>query len=117
MLKIPDLSEYLSLRRILVCGPTNLSALLSTLQTGFKVSAIERRSQELWQLLAVFKHEFGKFTDVLEKTQKKLQEAQDTIETAAGRTRAIAKKLKNVDLGVPGDNLLDFPDDPPESGR
>ncbi len=117
VLKIPDLSEYLSLRRILVCGPTNLSALLSTLQTGFKVSAIERRSQELWQLLAVFKHEFGKFTDVLEKTQKKLQEAQDTIETAADRTRAIAKKLKNVDLGVPGDNLLDFPDDPPESGR
>ena len=80
VLKIPDLSEYLSLRRILVCGPTNLSALLSTLQTGFKVSAIERRSQELWQLLAVFKHEFGKFTDVLEKTQKKLQEAQDTID-------------------------------------
>ena len=117
VLKIPDLSEYLSLRRILVCGPTNLSALLSTLQTGFKVSAIERRSQELWQLLAVFKHEFGKFTDVLEKTQKKLQEAQDTIETAAGRTRAIAKKLKNVDLGIPNDNLLsEFPDETPPAG-
>ena len=114
VLKIPDLSEYLSLRRILVCGPTNLSALLSTLQTGFKVSAIERRSQELWQLLAVFKHEFGKFTDVLEKTQKKLQEAQDTIENAAGRTRIIAKKLKDVDLGSSGGGLLsDFPDDPP----
>ncbi len=118
VLKIPDLSEYLSLRRILVCGPTNLSALLSTLQTGFKVSVIERRSQELWQLLAVFKHEFGKFTDILDKTQKKLQEAQDTIETAAGRTRAIAKKLKNVDLGVAGGDLLaDFPDDSPPSDR
>lgn len=116
VLKLPDLSEYLSLRRILVCGPTNLSALLSTLQTGFKVSAIEQRSQELWQLLAVFKHEFGKFTEVLEKTQKKLQEAQDTIETATGRTRAIAKKLKNVDLGVQ-EGLLDFPDEPPENGR
>lgn len=102
VLKIPDLNEYLALRRVLVCGPTNLSALLSTLQTGFKVSAIERRSQELWQLLAVFRHEFGKFTDVLEKTQKKLQEAQDSIETAAGRTRIIAKKLKNVDLGDGG---------------
>lgn len=119
VLKIPDLSEYLSLRRILVCGPTNLSALLSTLQTGFKVSAIERRSQELWQLLAVFKHEFGKFTDVLEKTQKKLQEAQDTIENAAGRTRIIAKKLKDVDLGSSGGGLLsDFPDDtPPADGK
>ena len=109
ILKIPGLSEYLSLRRILVCGPTNLAALLSTLQTGFKVSAIEKRSQELWQLLAAFKYEFGKFTEVLDKTQKKLQEAQDTIETAAGRTRIIAKKLRSVDLGLPGDA------DPPES--
>ena len=110
VLKIPDLSEYLSLRRIVICGPTNLSALLSTLQTGFKVAAIEKRSQEIWQLLAVFKHEFTKFSDVLDKTQKKLQEAQDSIETAAGRTRAIAKKLKNVDMGVTED-LLPPPDE------
>lgn len=102
VLKIPGVGEYLSMKRILVCGPTNLAALLSTLQTGFKVSAIEKRSQELWQLLAAFKHEFGKFTEVLDKTQKKLQEAQDTIETAAGRTRIIAKKLRSVDLGLPG---------------
>lgn len=100
VLKIPELTDYLNLRRIVVCGPTNLSALLSTLQTGFKVAAIEKRSQEIWQLLAVFKHEFTKFSDVLDKTQKKLQEAQDSIETAAGRTRAIAKKLKSVDMGV-----------------
>lgn len=104
-LKIPELSDYLALRRILICGPTNLSALLSTLQTGFKVSAIEKRSQEIWQLLSIFKHEFSKFSDVLDKTQKKLQEAQDSIETAAGRTRAIAKKLKNVDMGIT-DGLL-----------
>lgn len=104
-LKIPELSDYLSLRRIVVCGPTNLSALLSTLQTGFKVAAIEKRSQEIWQLLSVFKHEFAKFSDVLDKTQKKLQEAQDSIETAAGRTRAIAKKLKNVDMGITDDLL------------
>ena len=106
-LKIPELSDYLALRRILICGPTNLSALLSTLQTGFKVSAIEKRSQEIWQLLSVFKHEFSKFSDVLDKTQKKLQEAQDSIETAAGRTRAIAKKLKNVDMGITDDLLPD----------
>ena len=99
VLNIPKLSDYLAMRKILVCGPTNLSALLSTLQTGFKVAAIEKQSQELWRLLSVFRHEFGKFTDVLEKTQKKLQEAQDSIETAAGRTKIIAKKLKSVDLG------------------
>ena len=111
-LKIPELSDYLALRRILICGPTNLSALLSTLQTGFKVSAIEKRSQEIWQLLSVFKHEFTKFSDVLDKTQKKLQEAQDSIETAAGRTRAIAKKLKNVDMGIT-DDLLSEGNTPP----
>ena len=116
-LKIPDLSDYLALRRILICGPTNLSALLSTLQTGFKVSAIEKRSQEIWQLLSAFKHEFSKFSDVLDKTQKKLQEAQDSIETAAGRTRAIAKKLKNVDMGITdgilsNSNPNDFPNNP-----
>lgn len=99
VLNLPDLCDYLSLKKILVCGPTNLSALLSTLQTGFKVAAIEKQSQELWNLLAVFKHEFGKFTEILDKTQKKLQEAQDTIESAAGRTKIIAKKLKNVDIG------------------
>lgn len=114
VLKIPDLSEYLSMKRIIVCGPTNLSALLSTLQTGFKVSAIEQRSKELWRLLAVFRHEFGKFTDILEKTQKKLQEAQDTIETAAGRTRTIAQKLRSVDLGEPEENPAAFPLRPPD---
>ena len=82
-------------------GPANFAALLSTLQTGFKVSAIEKRSQELWQLLAAFKREFGKFAEILDKTQKKLQEAQDTIESAAGRTKIIAKKLRGVDLGLP----------------
>lgn len=116
VLNLPDLSDYLSLKKILVCGPTNLSALLSTLQTGFKVAAIEKQSQELWNLLAVFKHEFGKFTEILDKTQKKLQEAQDTIESAAGRTKIIAKKLKSVDVGdAKGEFLTDFPDPPPPS--
>lgn len=111
VLKIPGLSDYLASRRILVCGPTNLAALLSTLQTGFKVSAIEKRSQELWQLLAAFKHEFAKFSEILDKTQKKLQEAQDTIETAAGRTRIIAKKLRGVDLGLPDGGEEDGPEE------
>lgn len=111
VLNLPDLNEYLSMRKILLCGPTNLSALLSTLQTGFKMAAIEKQSQELWRLLSVFKREFNKFTDVLEKTQKKLQEAQDTIESAAGRTKIIAKKLKEVDVGA-NSPLLSDPDAP-----
>lgn len=73
-----------------------MGALLSTLQTGFKTLAIEKRSSELWQLLSAFKAEFEKFAVILEKSQKKLQEAQDIIETAGKKTRTISNKLKNV---------------------
>ncbi len=98
--KLPELDGYLRKRRVLACGPTNLSALLSTLQTGFKTVAIEKRSGELWQLLSAFKVQFDKFAAVLEKTGKKLQEAQNTIEEAGRRTRTISNKLRTVaDIG------------------
>lgn len=98
--KLPELDGYLRKRRVLACGPTNLSALLSTLQTGFKTVAIEKRSGELWQLLSAFKVQFDKFTAILEKTGKKLQEAQNTIEEAGKRTRTISNKLRSVaDIG------------------
>ncbi len=98
--KLPELDGYLRKRRVIACGPTNLSALLSTLQTGFKTVAIEKRSEERWQLLSAFKVQFDKFTAVLEKTGKKLQEAQNTIEEAGRRTRTISNKLRTVaDIG------------------
>ena len=94
--KLPELDAYLRKRRVLACGPTNLSALLSTLQTGFKTVAIEKRSGELW----AFKVQFDKFAAILEKTGKKLQEAQNTIEEAGRRTRTISNKLRTVaDIG------------------
>ncbi len=95
-LKMPGLAEYFASRRIMACGPTNLGALLTTLQIGYKTAAIEKRSGELWELLSAFRHEFRNFVQILEKAQKKLQEAQDTIESAAKRTRTIDRKLKNV---------------------
>lgn len=95
-LKMPGLAEYFSSRRILACGPANFGALLTTLQMGYKTAAIEKRSGELWELLSAFRHEFRNFVQILEKAQKKLQEAQDTIETAAKKTRTIDRKLKNV---------------------
>ena len=106
--KLPELDGYLRRRRVLACGPTNLSALLSTLQTGFKTVAIEKRSGELWQLLSAFKVQFDKFTLILEKTGKKLQEAQNTIEEAGRRTRTISNKLRSVaDIGeAEAENLL-----------
>ena len=95
-IKMPGLAEYLAQKRVMACGPSTLGALLTTLQIGYKTAAIEKRSGELWELLAAFKHEFRNFVLILEKTQKMLQEAQDTIESAAKKTRTIERKLKNV---------------------
>lgn len=96
-LKNDDLNAYLHKRRIMACGPTNLGALLNSLQVGFKTVAIENRSRELWQLLAVFRTEFVKFSALLEKTGKKLAEAQESIDMAARKTKNIERKLKNVE--------------------
>ncbi len=82
--------------RVTVTGPTNLLAYLNALQMGFRTLAIEKRSSEVWTLLAAVKTEFGKFGEILEKTQKKLQEASNTIEGAATRSRQIERKLKDV---------------------
>ncbi|MDD4504024.1 MAG: DNA recombination protein RmuC, partial [Clostridiaceae bacterium] len=76
--------------------PTNLIALLNSLQMGFRTLAIEKRSSEVWNLLGAVKTEFSKFGDILDKTQKKLQEASNTIEDAAKKSRNIGRKLKNV---------------------
>ena len=82
--------------RIVVAGPTTLTALLNSLQMGFRTLAIEKRSSEVWNLLGAVKTEFIKFGEILDKTQKKLQEASNTIENAARKSRNISKKLKDV---------------------
>jgi len=82
--------------RVTVVGPTNLSALLSSLQMGFKTLAIEKRSSEVWEILGAVKTEFGKFGDVLEKTKKKLVEATNTIDNAGVRSRSIERQLGKV---------------------
>ena len=82
--------------KIMVCGPTTLTALLNSLQLGFKTLSIEKRSSELWQVLSTFKQEFEKFVQLLLKTQNKLGEANSTIELATKSSRKIAKKLGDV---------------------
>ncbi len=82
--------------RVTVTGPTTLSAFLNSLQMGFRTLAIEKRSSEVWALLGAVKTEFGKFGDILEKTQKKLKEAGNTIESAARKSRNIERKLRKV---------------------
>ena len=82
--------------KVVVCGPTTLTALLNSLQLGFKTLYIEKRSSELWQVLSTFKQEFEKFVTLLLKTQNKLGEANSTIELATKSSRKIAKKLGDV---------------------
>ncbi|MDR2126049.1 MAG: DNA recombination protein RmuC, partial [Prevotellaceae bacterium] len=81
---------------VLVVGPTNLVAFLSSLQMGFRTLAIEKRSSEVWEILGAVKTEFGNFGAILGKTQKKLQEAANVIEKAGTRSRAIERKLRTV---------------------
>jgi len=82
--------------KVVITGPTTLTAVLNSLQMGFRTLAIEKRSSEVWEILGAVKTEFGKFGEVLAKTQKKLQEASNEIENAGRRSRAIERKLKEV---------------------
>ena len=83
--------------QIMVAGPSNLSAFLSSLQMGFRTLAIEKRSSEVWTMLSEIKTEFGKFGEALEKVQKKLTEAHNVIEKAGVRKRAVERKLSRVE--------------------
>jgi len=92
--------------RITLTGPTTLTAILNSLQMGFRTLAIEQRSSEVWQVLGAVKTEFGKFGDVLAKTKKKLEEATRGIDQAEVRTRAIDRKLRGVESLPAGDARL-----------
>lgn len=82
--------------RVVIAGPTTLWSLLSSLQMGFRILAIQKRSSEVWNLLAAVKTEWTKYGDVLEAVQRKLHQASDTIEKAKVRSRAVGRKLKDV---------------------
>lgn len=83
--------------RVVFAGPTTLAALLNSLQMGFRTLAIQERSSEVWNLLAAVKTEFGKFGGVLEGVKKKLQEASNKIDEVDVRSRAITRKLRDVE--------------------
>lgn len=83
--------------RIVVAGPSNISAFLNALRMGFRTLAIEQRSSEVWGILAAVKTEFGKFGDVLGKVKRQLDTAALTIEQTTVRTRAMERKLREVE--------------------
>lgn len=82
--------------RVVVAGPTTLWSILNSLQMGFRTLAIQKRSSEVWNLLAGVKTEWTKYGAVLDAVQKKLHQASDTIEKAKVRSRAIGRKLRDV---------------------
>jgi len=84
--------------RIIITGPTTLLALLNSLRMGFRTLAIQKRSGEVWQILGAVKTEFGKYGAILDKVQKKLQEASSTIDDVAVRRRQIDRKLRSVEV-------------------
>ncbi len=83
--------------RVLFAGPTTLAALLNSLQMGFRTLAIQKRSSEVWNLLASVKTEFGKFGGVLDGVKKKLQEASNKIDEVDVRSRVLNRKLRDVE--------------------
>jgi len=83
--------------RITIVGPTNLAAFLSSLQMGFRTLAIQKRTSEVWTILGAVKTEFGKFGDVLDKASNQLQTVANSITNAGVRTRAIERKLRDVE--------------------
>lgn len=83
--------------RVTVAGPSTLAAFLNSLRMGFRTLAIEKRSSEVWQILAAVKTEFDKFGNVLVKVKRQLASASNTIEETERRTRAMARKLKDVE--------------------
>ncbi|MDO5451830.1 MAG: DNA recombination protein RmuC [Candidatus Saccharibacteria bacterium] len=98
ILRIPGLSDEIRQKyHVSVTSPSTLPVALNGLLMGFKTVAIEKRSAEVWQTLGAVKAQFGKFGDLLEGVQKKLQESANKIESAKTTSRQIERKLKNVE--------------------
>jgi len=111
------INEMLQKHRVVITGPTTLSAILSSLRMGFRTLAIEKRSSEVWTILGAVKTEFGKFGEVLDRLKRQLTAAAGTVESTGVRTRAIERKLRDVEQ-LPSDRssqLLELPDIPEET--
>jgi DNA recombination protein RmuC len=97
-LRRPGLSERLQRDcRVVIAGPTTLTALLNSLQMGFRTLAIQKRSSEVWKILAAVKKKFASFGEVFDKVQKKIQEADKVLEDARSKTKTIDKALNTVE--------------------
>jgi DNA recombination protein RmuC len=107
-LRIDGLADELRQKHhIVITGPTTIAALLNSFRMGFQTLAIEKRSSEVWKVLGAVKAEFKKFGGVLDKLGKQLSTAQKTIEESSVRTRAMTRKLKDVQE-LPGSDAVEL---------
>jgi DNA recombination protein RmuC len=112
VLRQPALVDDLQQRyRVVVAGPTTLTAILSSLRIGFQTLAIEQRASDVWRVLGAVKTEFGKFGAVLDKVKKQLSAASRSIDETDVRTRALERQLRAVEQlpGVEATRVLDLP--------
>jgi DNA recombination protein RmuC len=86
---------------VILCGPTTAAALLNSLQVGFKTLAIQKKSSEVWKVLAAVKKDFGLFGEVLDSTRKKIDGVGRELDKAHFRSRQIEKKLGRME-NLPG---------------
>jgi len=94
----PGLTDALQREhRVVIAGPTTFTALLNSLQMGFRTLAIEQRSSEVWALLGAVKGEFGKFAGILEKAEKQINTVGKSLGDASRKTRTIERRLRGVE--------------------
>jgi DNA recombination protein RmuC len=104
-LRQPQFVEELQQKyRVVIAGPTTLSAIVSSLRLGFQTLAVEQRAAEVWRVLGAVKTEFGKFGGVLDKVQRQLRTVSTTIEDAGTRTRQMERKLRTVEQMDPSES-------------
>ena len=103
-----EVAHLLHRYRIVVAGPTTLAAILSSLRMGFRTLAIEKRSSEVWEILAAVKTEFGKFGDVMDKLKRQLNTASKTVDETGTRTRAMERTLRTVEELPPDEATARF---------
>ena len=112
VVKLGLVDELRAKHSITVAGPTTMAALLNSLQMGFQTLAIQKKSNEVWNILGAVKNEFAKFGGIIEGIQKKLNGASNDLDQLLGvRTRAIDRSLRNVTNMADGNKLLNITDE------
>lgn len=99
VLRRPGLCEEIQNKyRVMICGPTTITAFLNTLRVGFRTIALDKKASEVWKVLGAVRTQYDKFEGLLFKVKKKIDEAGSTIEDAQKRNSIIQKNLKSVEL-------------------